>query len=170
MSVARAIVLFPEGDLTAVESVRHELDPLAHIIAAHIALVFPFASDVSSDVLEAHMACVASQYTAFRVKLDDFEAIDDGYICYRVMDGADIITRMHDELYTGPLAEFLSATHIFRPHMTVAHLPAASAQAEALSRASEALSVTSARITCMSVFRMREDGSGFREVDVPFGR
>ena len=39
-----------------------------------------------------------------------------------VWQGWDEICTLHDRLYTGPLAEHLSHTHVFVPHLTVGRL------------------------------------------------
>jgi 2'-5' RNA ligase len=115
----RAIVAFPTGaDLTRIEAHRAVHDPLAGTIDAHLTLVFPFAGAVD---LEALAERAAAGMEPFQLVLAAVEAHDDHVLLVASAGNAEA-TRLHDALYSGPLAGHLS-DQAYVPHLTVARGP-----------------------------------------------
>jgi 2'-5' RNA ligase len=121
-----AIVIFPlfadVEQAAEIERVQREFDPLAGVLAAHITLVFPFERELNADTLDAHMRAAARGIGRFPVTLGGVTVEQDDYLSLHVWQGWDEICALHDRLYTGPLAEHLSQTHVFVPHLTVGRL------------------------------------------------
>lgn len=130
----RAIILFPKfKNLDAIQSVRERLDPLAHYIAPHITLVFPFESDCSTQELQSHMKNALAGVKKFPVLLQGVTGDDrDGYLFLNVKQGNDNIINLHDRLYNGVLEPFLFRKVTYCPHITVGRIDAQSAFDQAL--------------------------------------
>ena len=105
--------------MAAIETIRREFDPLAHQIAAHITLVFPFASDFSTRKLRDHVANAIAGCSAFAVSYAGIRKAENEYVFLDLAAGREQVTDLHHRLYSGPLRQFL-ATSPFVPHTTVA--------------------------------------------------
>ena len=130
----RAIVLFPKfSNSEAIQSVRERFDPLAHYIAPHITLVFPFESTLSTEELKAHLRHALAGMKQFAVSLSgvtgDFR---DGYLFLNVKQGNDSIIDMHDRLYSDALEPFLLRKVTYCPHISVGRVEESSAFDQAL--------------------------------------
>ncbi len=118
--VRRAIVIFPEcAALPAIEALRAAHDPLARRIPAHLTLVFPFESTIATPDLVDHLHAVTSAVEPFAITLHSVTGSDDEYLFLNVKRGNDTLIALHDRLYTGLLAPFLSPVHTYVPHLTV---------------------------------------------------
>jgi 2'-5' RNA ligase len=121
----RAIHLFPElEDAAGLFAFRSAHDPLASCIAPHVTLVFPFESPLSDAELVAFVTRIGSATPSFRLEFGSAERHDGGVIYGDVIwlpvtVGADAVTKLHDELYAGPLGDYLSRSHAYQPHMTI---------------------------------------------------
>ncbi len=121
--VRRAIVIFPEcAALPAIEALRAVHDPLARRIPAHLTLVFPFESTIATPDLVDHLHAVTSAVEPFAITLHSVTGSDDEYLFLNVKRGNDTLISLHDRLYSGPLAPFLSPVHVYVPHLTVGRL------------------------------------------------
>ena len=93
--------------MDAIQTIREKYDPLAHCIAPHITLVFPFDSNLPADELILHFSEALSGMKRFRLQLKritgDFR---DGYLFLDVKRGNDQIIELHDKLYDGILQRF----------------------------------------------------------------
>lgn len=129
--MALAVVNYPtlsEDDLDWIQSVRAEHDPLYYeVIDPHISLVFPTDGVERSRLIE-HVREKARSTAPFEVVFrcailgdPDFEGHAHAFL---VPDqGFSDVVRMHDRLYTGPLADFLRLDIPFIPHLGIANTP-----------------------------------------------
>jgi 2'-5' RNA ligase len=119
----RAIVVFPEFDgLHLIEQLRRRFDPLASVIKAHITLVFPFTRDLATEQLHSHIQWAVHDIYPFQVWFQGITGHEGGYLFLNVTRGNDRFIELHDRLYSGVLAAYLSAEHTYVPHVTVGHL------------------------------------------------
>jgi 2'-5' RNA ligase len=118
--VRRAIVAFPAGDLAVVEAFRRAHDPLAGAMPAHVTLVFPFASTLSSLQVTAHARRVASRWPVIPIRLRGVDAYAGEWVHLRVTQGRDAVVELHDRLYRRALAPFLRPEFAYEPHVTIA--------------------------------------------------
>ena len=130
----RAIVLFPKfSNSEAIQAVRERFDPLAHYIAPHITLVFPFESTLSTEELKAHLSHTLAGMKQFAVSLSgvtgDFR---DGYLFLNVKQGNDNIIDLHDRLYSGAIQPHLYRKILYCPHVTVGKVESLPAFEDAL--------------------------------------
>lgn len=117
----RAIVLFPKfNNIDDIHAIRERFDPLASYIAPHITLVFLFESELSTEELREHLACVLEGVKKFNVRLNGITGdFRDDYLFLNVKRGNDEIIDLHDRLYCGVLEPFLFRKVTYCPHMTV---------------------------------------------------
>lgn len=158
----RAIVIFPpEADLREAALLRQRFDPLAHLVAPHLTLVFPFDDDLPRADLERHMRTVLTGRHRFDLRLSGVTASDGEYLFLNVKRGNDEIIALHDALYGGRLEPHLSRMHTFVPHMTIGRL--STGVEDALRSTSAPMSID----TCadaVTAYRIHDDGR--REIEL----
>ena len=103
-----------------IQEIRESYDPLAATVPPHITLVFPFESDIDTELLiDLIDRCVDDlefEYIEFSLK----PAILVSEFCFFPIDlGRDEITELHDMLYNDILEPYLSEEHEYIPHVTV---------------------------------------------------
>ena len=125
MMSKRAIILFPQfgSNTDLIQDIRDRYDPLASKIAPHITLVFPFESGISSKVLYRHIKNSLQGIEAFSLGMQGISHEAENYLFLNLIKGQEDIIKIHDLLYSGTLARFLSKKYIYQPHLTVGHLP-----------------------------------------------
>jgi 2'-5' RNA ligase len=118
-----AFPTFSEDDRKVVDGIRARFDPQYSKLAPHVTLVF--ATDrLDADALATHVeanARVAAFTCVFRratVELDHFSGAHCVFLV--ASEGGREIVRLHDALYTGPLAADLRTDLPYIPHVTVA--------------------------------------------------
>ena len=95
----RAVVWFPPPEiLHDVEAFRVQHDPRAGAIAAHVTLVFPFASDLSSVQVGAHVRRVAARWPLLPVEMSGSDAFAAQWLYLRVTRGRQALTELHGRL------------------------------------------------------------------------
>lgn len=155
----RAVVMFPQSEqLGLVESLRDRFDPLAGLIAAHVTLVFPFSGEHSTVTLRTHVENVLHDRRSFLARFEGIREADDGYVFLDVTTGARELAELHDRLYTGPLAQYLSPVHDFRPHLTLARSSHPDVRATAVRAIRDASPAFEAAMRCVSVVRLDDAG------------
>jgi 2'-5' RNA ligase len=116
----RAVVAVPRGEVMAdVEAIRLRHDPLAARLPAHVTLVFPFDSDIGDDALRSHVERSVASASPFALRLGRIIPLDDLHLGVTITTGSGSIVELHEQLYTGPLADHRSAVHRFVPHVTI---------------------------------------------------
>jgi 2'-5' RNA ligase len=149
--------------------VRRRFDPLAGTIAAHITLVFPFESDLSSGALRTHVASALAGVPIFQVELARVRTSGEEYIYLDVGEGRQDVVALHGRLHTGPLARHLSHEHPYEPHVTVGRTADKHAREEAFAYAAATLADSLATIREVVVFRLDGPDQGEAESTVQLG-
>ncbi len=121
----RTIMIFPEFDnIDVINEIRGNYDPLAELVRPHITIVFPFEMDITNDELSVILENRLSDIEAFELELKGFSKCEDrfgNYLFLNVVNGIEIITHLHDLLYSDEFSTFdLGMTYV--PHMTVGKL------------------------------------------------
>jgi 2'-5' RNA ligase len=167
---SRVIVAFPkvvgEAAWSRIAAVRARFDPLAHEIAPHLTLVFPFDDPMPDGALERHLRSVLRGIRSFPVVLADVTAHESEYLFLNVKRGNDALVELHDLLYTGPLAAHRLRTHTFVPHVTVGRLAAAELGA-ALAATADLAGPLPATVDTISVYRSEPQGPRSVVLEVP---
>jgi 2'-5' RNA ligase len=154
----RAIVWFPAfANQTLIDRFRGTHDPLAHALAPHVTLVFPFHSRLTLDQLAAHAQKVLRSWPCFPVVMHGFWSAQNEFIGVGAQVGADAMVEMHDRLYRGPLAEFVRPEFDYAPHITLAKTLQPN-QFESLSRAAAIVTRETFRDLMRTVTIIRDDG------------
>jgi 2'-5' RNA ligase len=158
----RVVVAFPVVDNQAqwatVLAVRARYDPLAATIPPHLTLVFPFEDDLSDAALREHVLKAASGIRHFSVTFCEITGHEGEYLFLNVKQGNDQIIRLHDALYSGPLATHLVRSYTFVPHVTIGRLPPGDLSAALDATAGLDVPVR-AHVDAVSVYRVEPDGS-----------
>lgn len=129
--MALAVVSHPtlsDDDLAWIQSVRREHDHLYFdVVDPHFTLVFP-TDEVSETTLIEHVRRHAARSSSFDVALrcailgdPDFQEYAHAFLVPD--EGFSDVVRLHDRLYTGPLADELRLDIPFIPHVGAASVP-----------------------------------------------
>lgn len=156
-----AIVIFPEfapEQRAAIDRVRAAYDPLASAIAPHITLVFPFEATLSADDLLRHIRTSVAGIRPFEVALRGVTGQEDEWLFLNVKRGNDQIIALHDRLYTGPLAPYLSPRYTYTPHLTVGHLIRGEGFVAALDEASRLTETFQTMVRDITSYRISASG------------
>ena len=121
MKLKRSIIIFPQfgKDTDLIQNIRHKHDPLASKIAPHITLVFPFESEISSNVLHQHIETQLDGLKSFSLSFQGISHEEDNYLFLNIIKGREQIIKIHNLLYQGILNRFLSQRHQYKPHVTL---------------------------------------------------
>jgi 2'-5' RNA ligase len=121
----RTIMIFPKFEnISVINDIRKKYDPLADLVSPHITLVFPFNSELTNEELKLHLEQCLSGVHPFEIELQRFSTQEDrfgNYLFLNVVQGAELIKEIHDNLYKGRLEKFASS-YKYTPHMTVGKL------------------------------------------------
>jgi 2'-5' RNA ligase len=168
----RVIVIFPTieaGQLAAVADLRRRYDPLADLVQPHITLVFPFDSEITDAELREHAHTCVRNVAPFRAVLSQVTGHEGEYLLLNVKNGNDDVVALHDLLYTGPLAQYLSTEHTFVPHMTVGRIADRQDWLEALKLAGAVSINLEFVVSEVSVYEIEPIGSRSVTIVVPLG-
>lgn len=161
-AVRRAIVIFPAcAALPDIEALRAAYDPLAQRVSAHLTLVFPFESIIGTPEIADHLRAAVAGVGPFAMTLRRITGSDGEYLFLNVEHGKDALIALHDRLYSGLLAPFLSPAHVYVPHLTVGRLANPAAFRAALhhaQRVADALGSMEAEIRAISSYLIPSDG------------
>jgi hypothetical protein len=129
--MALAVVNYPaiaKDDLDWIQSVRREHDHLFFsVVAPHFTIVFPTDGVAQSTLIE-HVAERVSVFHSFEVVfrcaiLGDPDFMSHAHAFLTPDEGFSHVVRLHDALYTGPLASELRLDLPFIPHVGIASTP-----------------------------------------------
>ena len=120
-----AVAWFPRFEgIELIEAFRARHDPMASLIPAHVALVFPFPSSLTRLQVETHVRRVASRFPVVQLTFRAVRPMASEFLFLMASRGAAAITELHDRLYTRGLAPHLREEIPYEPHITLARHPA----------------------------------------------
>jgi 2'-5' RNA ligase len=126
MGKERTIMIFPEfGNISEIDNIRKQYDPLSPLVRPHITLVFPFQSEFCREEIDSLLDTALSNEKAFHLRMHGFSCAAErfgNYLFLNVIEGYENILRMNALLYSGWLSPY-KRTVMYRPHMTVGKLP-----------------------------------------------
>ena len=94
-------------------------DPQAELIEPHITLMFPVPESIGEDTLVHHLEGVLRNCQSFPVHLQGCQISSDDYLFLLIQTGKANVIRLHDEVYTGILADYWRKDIPFVPHLTL---------------------------------------------------
>lgn len=116
-----AVAWFPSfRGIERIEAFRREHDPAADLIAAHVSLVFPFATALTQLQIETHVRRVVSRWPPIPVSFRAIRMEANEFVFLMAARGAASIVELHDRLYTRSLAAHLRREFTYAPHITIA--------------------------------------------------
>lgn len=127
--MALLVVSYPDlspGDSARIERLRNEFTLLEHsVLPPHFTLVFPLRH-MAEDTLTTHVAEKLEARNAIPFVLRSSllvpdDEIDRYYVLLVPDEGFSGVVKLHDALYTGPLAEALRLDIPFVPHITLGY-------------------------------------------------
>ena len=118
-------MIFPEFDnIDVIDEIRAKYDPLAKLVRPHITIVFPFEMEITNDELSMILENRLRDIKSFEIEMQGFSKCEDrfgNYLFLNVVKGTEIITQLHDLLYSNEFGEFALGIP-YMPHMTVGKL------------------------------------------------
>jgi 2'-5' RNA ligase len=125
--------------MDVLHQIRANYDPLHNLIQPHITLVHPFLSNLTLEQLQGHVVKSVKGFKPFNIALQGFSGTVDRYLFLDVKQGSDVLIELHDHLYNGIIAEYLSRKMTYVPHITVGKLETVLKLNDALQRARRVL-------------------------------
>lgn len=122
----RTIMIFPDFDnMEIIKNIRDKYDPLAKLVRPHITIVFPFDINLNDNEITHILDDRLKGLKPFEIALKGFSKCEDKFGNYLLLDmvkGKDIITEMHNILYSNEFS-ILNTGLPYEPHMTVGKFP-----------------------------------------------
>ena len=112
-----AVVHYPRLHSPELDEFRREHDPFASSIPEHITLMFPVPSP--PHAVARHARAVAGTFPPFDLHIVGLRKTWDHWLYLSMREGRERIIRLHDRLYTGPLAEYRRQDLPFDPHIGI---------------------------------------------------
>lgn len=114
------LAYYPEDIDGGLISMRNKHNPVADITGAHVTLVFPFEADDIGEI-NKHLEGILADWKKFKVSFTEFEKSWDNWLFLVPKNGTEKeeLIRLHDELYTGPLAKELRTDLPYSPHFGI---------------------------------------------------
>ncbi len=115
-----ALVFYPQLSLElseSIDTIRKEYDPTYNIIKPHITIIFPATNNLNERLLISHIEQVLSRWSPFEIRLGGFHKSPDHWLFLTLQEGEAEVKRLHQELYTGYLAEYRKVGYIPFPHL-----------------------------------------------------
>lgn len=119
MSMSYALVHYPNINTEDINQIRHKYDPEVDLIEPHITLVFPVVEFINKNNLILHIDSILSKWKIFPICLKGLQKSWDEYMFLMVEEGKLDMVKLHKELYTGILAEYIRENLPFVPHLTL---------------------------------------------------
>ena len=168
--VKRCILIFPTFEnMTVIDTIRAQYDPLSKLINPHITLVFPFESELETSELAEHIRNALNDYRPFYLKMKGITVnieLEENYLYLNVAQGLNELYGLSKALYTGILEKYQSDIYKnhYLPHITLGKLKKSEDHDEILDRVGNQETVFSTFVSCVCVEIIREDDSSVIEI------
>ncbi len=116
---AFALVYYLNTNIEQINKFRQKYDPQFDLIEPHITLVFPLLQSIDEDTLSLHIKSILITWKPFPIHLKGLQKSWDEYLFLMVQEGKEDVIKLHNELYTGILAEYCRENPPFVPHLTL---------------------------------------------------
>lgn len=113
------LVHYPNIAGGQIDQFRKKYDPQVHLILPHITLMFPLPEVVGEDHLIHHLESVLWGWQPFPLHLRGIRISPDGHVFLLIQEGKAGLIRLHDQIYTGLLTDYLREDIPFIPHLTL---------------------------------------------------
>jgi 2'-5' RNA ligase len=114
-----ALVHYPDINTNDINQIRQKYDTQFDLIEPHITLVFPIVESINKNNLILHIDRILNKWKTFPICLKGLQKSWDEYMFLMVEEGKLDMIKLHNELYTGILAEYFRENLPFVPHLTL---------------------------------------------------
>ena len=119
------MVKFPNID--KIKDIQKKYYDIADKIEPHIAVTFPFDSDISDEELYEKLISVAEKYKPFKITCHGVSTpvAESNYRFLNIIENKDIIKNMSDDIYKNIIPEHLEYRdkYNYDPHISLADMP-----------------------------------------------
>ena len=119
------LVSFP--NINKIKEIQRKYYDIADKIEPHIAVTFPFDSDISDEELYEKLCKVAEKYKPFKIKCHGvYTPIgESNYRFLDIIENKEIIKSMSDDIYKDIIPEHLKHRDKYNyvPHISLANMP-----------------------------------------------
>jgi 2'-5' RNA ligase len=115
----KCIFLLPSNLDPLVQEFRLKHDPQSKLVPPHVTVVFPFDIELDDDELTRRCQSAIKGVNRIEAKLGPISIEPNGYVFFLLDQGREEITKIHNQLYSGPLKDQFIGTS-FKPHITIA--------------------------------------------------
>jgi 2'-5' RNA ligase len=152
---------FPDVALSWMQELRAKYDPkYFRLVAPHVTLVFPNSALPESSFVEHVASCVRGVEAATVEFPSAEEHRDEGtglhFVWLAAGAGSDLLVRLHEKLYTGPLAVEARRGIAFVPHVTLGRFDTSAEAAAVAARINSEQRTTAGRIDSVDVVAVSE--------------
>ena len=112
-----ALAHFPNIDTKPIEHIRNKYDPTAHLVPAHITIMFPVPDEIGENVLIKHIESVLKHWKPFPIRINGFYKSWDNWLFLTLKEGNAEVVRLHTQLYTGILQPYRRTDLDYVPHI-----------------------------------------------------
>jgi 2'-5' RNA ligase len=114
-----AAVHYPHLDSQRINQLRRRYDPQVDLIEPHITLMFPVPESIGETNLVNHLESVLRGRQPFPIHLQGLQRSFDDYLFLMIQEGKADIIGLHNEIYTGVLANYRKGEIPYLPHLTL---------------------------------------------------
>jgi 2'-5' RNA ligase len=114
-----AVVHYPSLDTQRINQFRRRYDPQVDLIEPHITLMFPVPESIGENNLVDHLESVLRGRRPFPIHLQGLQRSWDDYLFLMIREGKADIIGLHNEIYTGVLANHRRGELPYVPHLSL---------------------------------------------------
>ena len=112
-----SLVYYPGIEQKGFHAFRNKYEPFSSLLPEHLTFVFPVPDTIGQEEVENHILEVVSFWNPFRVHFCNLEKTIDHWLFWTIKEGNELVSRLHNELYTGILAPHLREDLPYLPHI-----------------------------------------------------
>lgn len=121
----RDILIFPKfNNINKIQNIRRKYDELFNVLMPHITLAFPFNNNISNEQLKQKLKSIVADIEPFKIKckgiaLRKDDRINTYYIFLNIVEGKEIIRKIHARIYEEILKDVDIKKYNYEPHITL---------------------------------------------------
>jgi len=121
------LILVDFPNIEKIKEIQKKYYDIADKVEPHIAVTFPFDSDISDEELYEKLCKTAEKYKPFKITCHGVStpAGEPNYRFLNIIENKDIIKSMSDEIYKTIIPEHLEHRdrYNYDPHISLANMP-----------------------------------------------
>jgi len=121
------LILAKFDNINLINNIQKKYYDLYGIVEPHIAVTFPFTSDISDDELYVKLKDIVSNYKPFKIVCSGISTpkVDSDYRFLNVIYNKEIIKKLSDEIYEKIIPEELEYRdkYEYDPHISLCNKP-----------------------------------------------